>query len=376
METFDSYGEAKAAGDKKVKELAKGSAAPIMTAAQGRDALAAMETLRELRRETGVHASLLSAASVFADATKRLGGRSILEAVQGHLETVGILQRKGLSDAVEEFIACKQPLTKPKDGQRAQLSAKHLGNVAIVLRRFANMHPGCPVSDLTKDHINLFLDQAKGRSAKTRNHYRASLRAFIHWCTRQDYLSRTHRLFDAETMHMEHAEAGEVEFYSPDEFDKLLTVAEGPLRAVIAIGGLGGLRTAELQRLEWSDVWRVENHIEIKAQKAKTRQRRLVEMAPALAKWLSPYKASAIGKVWPFEENKFHSAFRELCENAKVERKANGLRHAFCSYHYAKHGSEDLTAQQAGNTPAMVHTHYKGLATKGQAEAWFDTRPK
>ena len=53
-----------------------------------------------------------------------------------------------------------------------------------------------------------------------------------------------------------------------------------PLRPIIAIGGLAGLRTAELLRLDWADVWRVPGHIEITAQKSKTRQRRLVEVVP------------------------------------------------------------------------------------------------
>ena len=65
----------------------------------------------------------------------------------------------------------------------------------------------------------------------------------------------------------------------------------------------------------------------------------------------------------------------ELCKDAEVTRKANGLRHAFCTYHFALHGNENLTAQQAGNSPAMIHAHYKGLATKKEAEIWFAIKP-
>jgi hypothetical protein len=58
-----------------------------------------------------------------------------------------------------------------------------------------------------------------------------------------------------------------------------------------------------------------------------------------------------------------------------VTRKANGLRHAFCTYHFAANANENLTAQQAGNSPAMIHAHYKGLATKAEAEKWFNVLP-
>jgi len=34
-----------------------------------------------------------------------------------------------------------------------------------------------------------------------------------------------------------------------------------------------------------------------------------------------------------------------------------------------------MTALQAGNSPAMIHAHYKGLATKAEAEKWFNVLP-
>ena len=58
-----------------------------------------------------------------------------------------------------------------------------------------------------------------------------------------------------------------------------------------------------------------------------------------------------------------------------VTRKANGLRHAYCTYHFALHQNENQTAALAGNSPAMIHQHYKGLATKAEAERWFNVHP-
>ena len=52
---------------------------------------------------------------------------------------------------------------------------------------------------------------------------------------------------------------------------------------MVAIGGLAGLRTAELLRLDWEDTRRCEGYIEVTSGKAKTRARRLVEVVPALA---------------------------------------------------------------------------------------------
>ena len=47
----------------------------------------------------------------------------------------------------------------------------------------------------------------------------------------------------------------------------------------------------------------------------------------------------------------------------------------FCTYHFALHDNENLTAAQAGNSPAVIHSAYKGLATKAEAKKWFNVKP-
>src|SRR4030095_16233873 len=57
-----------------------------------------------------------------------------------------------------------------------------------------------------------------------------------------------------------------------------------------ALAAFTGIRSAELLRLEWSEINFEKGHIEVKAQKAKTATRRLVPIQPNLAKWLAPYR--------------------------------------------------------------------------------------
>jgi integrase len=127
-------------------------------------------------------------------------------------------------------------------------------------------------------------------------------------------------------------------------------------------------------RLDWQDVFRVPGHIEITAIKSKTRSRRLVEMPPALAEWLEPYRGRT-GRIWLKSVDMFHTDFGTLRDTLKIPNRRNGLRHGFVSYHYALHADEGLTAKNAGNSPSMVHKHYKGLATKAEAEKWFNVLP-
>jgi integrase len=383
---FPSYSAAKRQGDKVVADLAKGAEAAKLTPGQASDALAAFGVLQRFYESTGRRMSLRETVATCCEAVGRLHGRTLGEAVDGYLSTVASVKRKDIKEAVEDFISAEEPRTKASNGQRAQVSSKYHYNRAIMLRRFAGAFPNTAVCDLAKEHLDTFLGslgelKSKSRnrraatSAKSRNHHRATIRQFLQWAVRKDYLPMTHRLLEADTMRQEHANGAEVQFYTATEFRALLEAAEGPMRAMVAIGGLAGLRTAELLRLTWEDVWRVRGHIEVTAGKAKTRQRRLVAICPALAGWLGQFRTFTTGAVCTLHEITWQQHFVKVCETAEVERKPNGLRHAFCTYHFAEHANENLTAQQAGNSPAMVHSHYKGLATKAEAKRWFAVKP-
>ena len=379
--TFAGKDGAKEFAEGKVKELANNSQAALLTPLQATDALAAIERLGSFYQTTGRKVSLLAAVSEYCDVTTHLitnlPGLTWGEVLGGFARTVAPVQRKDLTAAVEEFISAEEPRTHSNNGQRAQLSSKYHYNRAIQLRRFAGSFTGYAVCDLGKRELDTFFSSKllAEFSPKSRNHHRTAILQFLSWCVRKDYLPISHRLDEADGMRPEHANTAEVEFYTPEEFRGLLKVSNGPLRAAVAIGGLAGLRTQEILRMDWADVWRIKGHIEVTAGKSKTRQRRLVEICSSLAVWLVEFREFTTSRIWPEHENRFHEQISDLCEKAKVKRKANGLRHSFCSYHFAMRGNENLTAQQAGNSPAMIHAHYKGLATKKEAVAWFAIKP-
>jgi integrase len=379
MKSFRHYsgkGGALEFAEAKVKELAAGSNAAALTHEQATDTLVALARLENFYCDTGKRISIFQAVDRYCESAGKLNGILLGEAVDGYLTNVASVRRKDLGEAVEEFIASEEPRTRAKEGERPQLSPKFHYNRAIQLRRFAGAFQNYAVCDLTKDQLDPFLSSKamKDFSAKSRNHHRAAIRQFLKWAVRKDYLSPTHRLNEADRLRPERANTSEVHCYTAKEFRVLLATADGPMQAMIAIGGLAGLRTQELLRLDWADVWRVPGHIEVTAGKAKTRQRRLLEICPALAAWLEPLRACKTGSLWQGHEATFQEHCRELWKQADVPRKDNGLRHSFCSHAYTLHGG-DWTAKQAGNSPSMIHGHYKGLAMKKESQAWFAVKP-
>lgn len=137
---------------------------------------------------------------------------------------------------------------------------------------------------------------------------------------------------------------------------------------------MAGVRFSELKKLTWELLFRVAGHIEINVSKSKTRSRRLVTVVPSLEQWLAPYQQYS-GPLWTGSRQDFHDRFASLLDLLKIPHRSNGLRHGFVSYHLALHANENLTAMESGNSPQVIHEHYKGLATKAEAEKWFAVAP-
>lgn len=170
-------------------------------------------------------------------------------------------------------------------------------------------------------------------------------------------------------------EDAEVEIFTVEETARLLEHADDfGLLPYIAIGLFAGLRASELQRLGWSAVRLSERSIVVGSGVAKKRSRRVVEINDTLAGWLALCKARS--PIMPTKRpEQLYDKIGELATAAKVKWKGNGLRHSFGSYHLALHGDAVKTAFQMGNSPEIVHNHYKGLVVNGDVERYWKLKP-
>ncbi len=263
MRAFRTYSDAITQAKKLVKSLSQGSPVAALSAAQARDAISALERLQGLYVATGRRVSLLAAVSEFSDASvNKLNGRILGDVVESYLKTIASVKRKTVAEAVEEFIETRRPLAEAKAGKRAKLSKNYACLVGLWLREFAKTFPATAVCELGKEHLDLYMRKHDAHAPKSRNHFRGAVKMFLTWCAKRDYLSSTHRLFEADSMVTEAADMSEIEYYRPKELQEMLESASDnldfkELLPVIALGGLAGLRLEETLRLEWDDVWRV-----------------------------------------------------------------------------------------------------------------------
>jgi integrase len=251
------------------------------------------------------------------------------------------------------------------------------------LGRFATAFPKSTCNVTTAD-VQAWLDGMK-LSAQNHMNFRTVVHTFFEFAVARGYA------VDNPVAKVEKVKArgGDNEIFTPMEIARLLAVAPVDFVPCLAIGAFAGLRSAEIERLEWSDIDLEGGHITIGAKKAKTASRRIVPVAENLVAWLSPY-AGRNGTIWPGTHDDFYecqqatAAATEVKADVKksipalptVRWKANGLRHSYASYRFALTNDAGRVAGELGNSPAVVHRHYRELVKPEEAWKWFAVKPE
>jgi integrase len=152
-----------------------------------------------------------------------------------------------------------------------------------------------------------------------------------------------------------------------------------------------GLRTAEVTRLDWSEIhWLdAKPYVHIPAGKAKKRRIRHVEIPANALAWLRLRNPPASGVIAPGSPKGYTRRFARIAKLARLGQFAengewktawenNDTRHSFGSYHYALHGDAMLTAKLMGHKQGdeVLFSHYRTLVKKETAAEYFGLLPE
>jgi integrase len=285
------------------------------------------------------------------------------------------MPRKTVAEVVAEFIA---------DRRSAGCSAVHVHDLEIRLGQFSKafvvpiIAVGAP---LVQQWIYGKKNQKNGKatSARTKENMLRQIASLFNFARRQKYVPTELALEISEipTPKKQHAPIG---IYTPDEIRAMLAAANAEIVPALAIAAFAGLRLAEVSRLDWRDVRLAEMLIVVEADNAKTAARRLVPISDNLAAWLSPH-AKRFGPLNPCTEqltnvgNALGDRFERAAARAKVAWKRNGFRHSYISYRVAVLKDVPAVALECGNSPQVIFSNYRALATDAEAKAWFSILP-
>ena len=261
------------------------------------------------------------------------------------------------------------------------------------------------VSDILPPHIAEVLSRG-GIDHTTKDNDRRAFSSFFSWCMEQGYCTANPARKTKRSRH--NADDVEPKILNVEQVRNLLETAEkfkgGKVVPYIALGLFTAIRPTELARLRWENIDLEAGTVTIGPKMAKMRSRRLIEMVgltetddkgkktklPAnLIEWLAPH---AIGKT-PIKDANWRKDFDALrgaaglIQRVKVKGKEREqildtgwaqdvLRHTGISHHFAFYQHEGKTATWAGNSPTMIHRHYKGLVKPNEPAEFFSIKPR
>jgi integrase len=316
--------------------------------------------LENTGREGAEFPSALRVMATVAAAMLQPYEKTIMDAVEFYLPHLQAMNRTCTFPVlISELLA-----TKEKDGA----SERYIGDLRSRLGQFAASVQNKTVSEITAREIDEWL-RSLDVSPVTRNNFRRVLIVAFNFAKARNYCVGNPAISSAKAKEVE----GTVGILTIAETARLLEAASAELLPFIAIGAFAGLRRAELERLDWSDVDLESGLIEVKAVKAKSARRRFVKIRENLAAWLAPYAANR-GNVTP--EN-YNESFGRARVAAGIKHwPNNALRHGFASYHLAHFNDAAALALELGHTNAnLVFQHYRQVVRPKQAELYWNLFP-
>jgi len=307
----------------------------------------------EVLKDTGI--PLDEAVRQFAQAHRLLEGGSLLEAVNIALRSQAQkCPPKTVAEVVDELV-----LHKSAKGR----SKPYLNEMRIRLNRFkAAFH--CQIGSVTTGQIEAFLLGLKV-SGRTQNNFRRLIGTLFNHAVKSGYLPRDHR--GVQDVEVASEKPNDIQIFSPEEISRLLACASPEITPFVALGAFAGIRHEEMKRLDWEDIDLVERYIQLPADAAKTKIRRLIPISDNLLTWLKPH----FGKGPVVSYANMSKQLLWLADEAGVTWRHNGLRHSYVSYRTALVQNVGQVSLEAGNSPRIIERNYLKRVTASEAKRWF-----
>jgi integrase len=248
------------------------------------------------------------------------------------------------------------------------LRPRYLEDLRDRLRRFNDSFADRKLSDINPAEIDQWLREL-ALAPLTRNTFHLRLSVFFEFARQRGWV-QANPLKDVPKAKVTGKPPG---ILSPEQVARLLENASEETLPVFALGLFAGLRSAEIERLEWQHIRWDERLVEVPALSSKTASRRMVTMPPNLMLWLEPYRGKQ-GLICP------PGYYRQWVEDRRkagiTSWPSNAMRHSFASYHLAMHKDAPALSLELGHiTPHVVFAHYREVVTPSEAEKFWKIAP-
>lgn len=267
--------------------------------------------------------------------------------------------RRTVASAVEEYLALRSSDTS--------LRPRYLRKMRSELRHFTAALGEQPVSALTPQSIEAFC-RGRGR-ANVQYTAQAHLSAFFGHALRQGWVAENPA--ERRRLQLDRLPRPTPETWTADEAERIMDVAAArhpEVQAAFAIQLYAGVRTEEIVRLKWASV-RPGVCVEVPAEAAKTRERRVIDFWPAnLTRRLGPPGPPDM----PIAPPNYPVRKSFALKDAGVPRRHNGMRHTYASHAVAYFGDAAKTALMLGHHDQhLLFRHYRNYVTPAEGRRFF-----
>lgn len=262
--------------------------------------------------------------------------------------------------------------------QTSGVSAIYLKRLKGNLRKLVNDLPGKTLHDINLEMLeSWFNSNYKSMAAKTRNNIRATLVGLWKWARLRQYLDDAitppERLPTARVMRKQPPTLG---------IDQAVTLIENvkpEYLGWLVMCGWGGCRTEEVcphpdsakSPLDWCDFHWEKGIIILRAETAKTREKRIIPINEVIIQHLKPI-AKKKGRVVDAQPPSFsgHNSETKRLGELVGGWKKNWLRNSYISYRGSIIGLAK-TSMEAGNSESECRRSYNDAVQSEDANKWF-----
>jgi integrase len=285
-----------------------------------------------------------------------------------HGKQNAVAESPRLDEAVEKFKAWLDGAKDEKGNGLCTLREHSRHGLRIRVNVFHNSVPNLRVNDITPDTVEDFIGKLKV-SPVTRDNYRRDLSRFFSWC-----IARPRRWAINNPCHEVRIERGEMQppaVLTVEQCKALLKSAEPKgFLPYISVCLFAGLRPFEARRLDWSAVNLKDREIRLEATQTKTGRARVIAISDTLVAWLTACKKE------PFYPPNWRKQFKVIKAAAGLNAwPVDVMRHTAISHYFRKTGSYGQTAEQFGNSEAIIKNHYQGRVSSDDTKAFYALRP-
>lgn len=325
----------------------------------------------KILKEAGIRNGLETVTRHYSDLVKVVGHASLLtDVARKYAESQGqsckAVKLSALRDAYVETMKKRNLSKRYIDAQRS-----HTGQFL--------KHAGERMSDeITREVIQNFIDSKKGFDARTRLNLLDAIRSLMKFGKSQRYVPR--EWDEADNVITPPEKQKLIRTYTAEELKKLLAAASPGFRPILALQAFAGLRSSEVEGLDWKHIRLMEEDprdriIKLDVDVTEEASKRSVPIRDTLYGFLAPYLKSE-GKLWTGKHHAFYRQQQKIAKKAGLQWKANALRHTCVSARVAETRSIAQVAYECGNSVEVIKRHYLDLMTPSMADAWFSTTRK